>query len=577
MSHTWGQSKEFLKSVHIYSSDQLCVDDACILQSQRISCKSQVPKRPLLFSAKKRTIRTSVKSGRSECAGFSDMQDSQNANISVAIYEVGGDSMVVKSLSTIQLLELNRQQRNLLLMRPVFDLESRKMQYASPVDAERRLFEGIDTNYLVLCLLDYLMEAVAVDSGRTSKEVITHVAELAFTMKAELLDEECFRIAEVVLDQIANRSDKHKDFEYDYFDASKKQMRSYRFKLVDYLPDISDIYKFMPTREGYLVYLGMLDLAPEDAAELMEKMLHLLIERGRFIDAIELAKKARTISIEYSQRIRDTILRARRAPSTVNWKSEIAPKLGDARTHIGKRQIEDNRMNESVQKSLYTAMEKDVRQNLIALRTVLQSAGKVRTKLLQDVMVAPEQFLEAQRNLFKIRTASTLPDLENLLLPEVMQLPVSGISSVGEEILSAFMPARIDRIFDLNTAVILLLEKHEVELSPELDDGEILAFEELHTMFTAEERKDATEWLQEKLMGIENTTSEKILKSAIQDGLSPEVCQCIALLIYQSFADESPTRAFDIRLCGNRFTLMFASGGNLTLQRRRNHDYELQS
>ena len=309
--------------------------------------------------------------------------------------------MVTKGSGTLQLLDLSRQQRNLLLMRPVFELEARKYQYESPV-AEHHLFEGIDTHYLVLCLLDYLMEAVAVDAGRTTKEVIYHLAELVSTMQPQLQEEECIRAAEIVLDAIANRTDKHKDFEYEFFDAPSKSMRSYRFKLIEYLPDISDVFRFVPTREGYLVYLGMLDLAPEDAAELMEKMLQLLIERGRFLDAIEIAKKARTISIEFSQKIRDTILRARRAPSTVNWKGEIAPKISDARQHVTRRQMEDARMTESVQSSLSNAIERQVRQNLIGLKSVLQSAGKVRTRLLQDIMCAPEQFLDAQRMLFKV-------------------------------------------------------------------------------------------------------------------------------------------------------------------------------
>lgn len=484
--------------------------------------------------------------------------------------------MTTKSLSSVQLLDLTRQQRNLLLMRPVFDLENRKLQYESPVN-EHRLFDNIDTSYLVLCLLDYLMEAVAVDAGRTTKEVIYHLAQIAFTMQPEAVEEECIRIAEVVLDAIANRSDKHKEFEYEFFDTQSKAMRTYRFKLIEYVPDIADVFRFVPTREGYLVYLGMLDLAPEDAAELMEKMLQLLIERGRFSDAIDIAKKARTISIEFSQKIRDMILRARRAPSTVNWKGEIETKLHDARGHVQKRQIEDARMTDSVQTSLSNAFERGVRQSLIGLKSVLQNAGKLRTRLLQDIMSAPEQFLEAQRALFRVKTASDLPDLENLLFPEIMRLPLDNIASMAEPVISAFMPARVIRVFDLNTVMMVLLEKRELPPAPELDSGEIVSLEELQTVYSDEDKKCAQDWLAEKLSIVSNTSSEILLRAAINDGLTQEVCQCIALLLYQSFSDDSPTRGFDIDVNGDRFHLTFASGSSLTLRRLKEVAYEYQS
>ncbi len=485
------------------------------------------------------------------------------------------EDVIRKSLGHPKLLELSRQQRNLLLMRPVFELEARKLTYEAPA-SKRRLFESIDASYLVLSLLDDLMEAVAVGSGRTTNEVIHHIAEIACTMQPEMHEEDCYRIGEVVLDAVANRSDKHKSFEYDYFDATTKSTQTHRFKLVDYAPDISDSYRFVPTREGYLVYLGMLDLAPEDAAELMEKMLHLLIDRGRFSEAIDIAKKARTISIEFSQKIRDTILRARRAPSTVNWKNEIQPRLHDARSHVHNRQREDSRMNDAVQSSLSAAYEYSVRQNLGALRKLLQDSVKLRTRLLQDIMSAPEQFMEAQRALFKIKTATNLPDLENLLLPEVMRLSLSTLAEIAEPVASAFMTASLKRIFDLNSATQLLLEKRESGSDPEPDDGEILPIDDLQNIFSKEQLDNAMVWLLDKLSHVSATSSEILLNSAAADGLSEPVCHCIALLLYQYFGTEDATRAFNISATQDRFRLQFVSGTILTLQRRKEPTYEHQ-
>jgi hypothetical protein len=58
------------------------------------------------------------------------------------------------------LLDLSRQQRNLILMTPLFELESSKA-YFRGVNDETNLFRHLDCHYLSLSMLDVLMEGVA--------------------------------------------------------------------------------------------------------------------------------------------------------------------------------------------------------------------------------------------------------------------------------------------------------------------------------------------------------------------------------------------------------------------------------
>lgn len=74
------------------------------------------------------------------------------------------------------LLDLSRQQRNLLLLRPIFHLERYKTMLGDEGGADRTLFHGIDTHYLALSALDLMMEATTVSSGSTSVEVVIHLA-----------------------------------------------------------------------------------------------------------------------------------------------------------------------------------------------------------------------------------------------------------------------------------------------------------------------------------------------------------------------------------------------------------------
>lgn len=223
--------------------------------------------------------------------------------------------------SSSGLLDLSRQQRNLLLLRPLFQLELNKQR----IGEDGTLFDGIDTHYLLLSALDLMMEGTTVSTGCTSDEILTHIADTAAAMKPALSNVQLAKIADTILAALDNKANSYKEFSFDYFDATRKSTRTIRFRLVAYEPDIEDVYRYKPTAEGYLVYLGMLDLSPEDAQELMEKMLDLLVQRGRFDAALEIARRARTLSIEYRQLIRDKLYQAYRAPGTVNWKRTSAP------------------------------------------------------------------------------------------------------------------------------------------------------------------------------------------------------------------------------------------------------------
>src|SRR5687767_3413944 len=95
------------------------------------------------------------------------------------------------------LLDLTRQQRNLLLLRPLFQLELSKNRFGDEEGADSSLFEGIDTHYLVLMALDYMMEGVTVAMGFTEAEVANHLAKITCAMKPALTERQSQRVAQI--------------------------------------------------------------------------------------------------------------------------------------------------------------------------------------------------------------------------------------------------------------------------------------------------------------------------------------------------------------------------------------------
>lgn len=99
-----------------------------------------------------------------------------------AVAAAAGTPKTDNMAPTSGLLDLSRQQRNLLLLRPLFALELNKQR----VGEDSALFQGVDTQYLVLSVLDRMMEGTTVSTGCTSEEVLTHLADVVAAMKPSL-------------------------------------------------------------------------------------------------------------------------------------------------------------------------------------------------------------------------------------------------------------------------------------------------------------------------------------------------------------------------------------------------------
>ncbi|WP_222846786.1 hypothetical protein [Chitinolyticbacter meiyuanensis] len=444
--------------------------------------------------------------------------------------EVASDMAYVAP--TLGLLDLSRQQRNLLLLRPLFALELSKQR----IGEDGSLFLGIDTHYLALSALDQMMEGTTVSTGCTSDEVLTHIAGVAAIMKPALNKAELLKVAETVLAALDNKSNQYKEFAFEHFEAAYKGPRMVRFRLVTYVPDLEDIYRYKPTPEGYLVYLGMLDLAPEDAQELMEKMLDLLVQRGRFDAALEIAKRARTLSIEYRQLIRDKLHQAYRAPGTVNWTRDMGPGLDRARDHVRQRQAEDQWMEESVLEALRQAEEPRARTNLALLLKTLQGASMLRTQLVGDISGANDRFLESQRAVFRARRATGLPDLESRLLPQLIELPIPYLVKHAEHMLSAMYPPTQPRVYDLNSLFSLLLEQRAEDKESEEDDGEIKPYEPPPLQFDEAVIKQAAAWLGGKFSLGQSWRLDELLYQAEEAGFDWTMRRCLVLTLFRAYA-----------------------------------------
>jgi len=436
----------------------------------------------------------------------------------------------------VGLIDLAPQQRNLLLMRPLFQLELTKNMFSDGGGGS--LFDGIDTNYLSLVALAYMMEGTAVAMGYTLVEVQQYLAHIVAHMRPTLTVTQRNRISEIVLDALDNASNNYQEHSYEYFDSRTGKNREVRFRLTTYEPDLEDTYRYRPTAEGYLVLMGMLDLEVEDHQILVERMLQLLIERGRFDQAYEFARRARMLSIEHRQLLRDFITQAWRAPGSVIWARDIGPRLREARTHIRDRQEEDRRMEESVREQLTKVDDIRAREQLVRLHEVLKSASTLRAQLQFEVSGAGEKFMDAQATAFRARKFTGLPDFEARLLPATLRIRSDRLAQGADAILLSLYPAAVPKTPDLSQILAVLLERRTLEKNFDNDvPGEVVPFKMYPDPFPNDIAEFVHHWLKSKFSLGASWRLDELLDAAEDEGLAVLECQCIAYALYRSFPD----------------------------------------
>lgn len=464
------------------------------------------------------------------------------------------------------LLDLTSHQRNLLLIRPILKLDFNKLMHTR--EDGSYLLEGIDTNYLCLAALYFMMEGSAIQQGYTQAEVRDHLKMLVSSMRRTIDEDSRGRIADIVMEALSNKSKRYIEHRESYFDATTGETKYLNFRLIRWEPDLDQNYRYSPTREGYLVLMGMLDLEVEDYQVLIEKMLVYLMDHGRFEQAYDLANRAITLSVEHRQIIRDFIRQAARAPGSVKWSTDIQPTLNSARKHVEERQSVDFSMKESLTEKIRGLDNPEARSPLTKLHGQLEAANLQRMRLLTEISGAGTDFLEGQVSGFRARRASGLPDLEYSILPDLMGRPISEIAGFADSVLLSLYPAVNVMVPDLSNLFHLLLERRSEGMDDESegDEGEIEEFLEIPMPFPKEMTAKIHRWLDPKMHGTDILHLGQILDQAEADGLTFMERKAVAFELYRAFADSESRYKNRHAVIDGEFVSSVVFGDNLRFE-----------
>ncbi|MCM2310353.1 MAG: hypothetical protein NDI84_03025 [Steroidobacteraceae bacterium] len=474
-----------------------------------------------------------------------------------------GQTTPVAAPERPRVLDLTRQLRNLLLLRPLFEF-ALKIRRTEEGDG---LYEGLDAQYLALALLDFIMEGGALGRGRSRVETINHIGEVVRRMKPAISDFDARRVGQELLDALHNQAGLFHPFEYTYFDAGTETVQPFRFSLLRYerAEDESSYYRV--TDEGFLVYLGMLDLGAANMQEFMDKLLHELIRRGRVDDAVQVSNQAYRQALRFFEHIRTQLESAIRTPARVSWPADIEPVLKNSREHLNARTTEQHSLLDVVTSKLSDSVaDPAARANLAHLSERLQQEQRVGASLDTLLAAAANRYMRAQTANFRARPKQRMPDLDQVVLRELMQLDVTTLAEAGDRMGHHLIGAETPRLFDFNLLFKRLLETSVDDVAVPEDSGERMSIDDIPPHFTAEDHREAEAFLAEFFAAHAETDIVSVLAAAEAAGIGARSISLMVFRMYQGYSRKESRYPVSTRAEG-RFDHRLVTGSKLVFTR----------
>lgn len=429
--------------------------------------------------------------------------------------------------SPVRRPDLSGQLRNLALCRALSELEADKNRR---VRDGSRMFEGIDSQYLGLALIDWMMGESFFRQGVERDEAIAHVAQLAAEMKPQLPPADASRIGEEVFDALSNGGRNNQQaFRVEYWDAAARRTAIHEFRLLRYTQLDNEQWLWEVTRDGLLLHLGMLNLPSDIAGELERMMLSRLLAEGRVDDAARMADRARIQAQIFVRDIDQSIFLAARG-SRVDWARDIVPRTVQARKDVKTRIKLDADILDALKTSLPDAAEAE-RPALLRVKSLVETCQKVHTELDSRLNQASRQFRHHQSSQFALRLPDAEVDPQEGLLVPLLAVAMADIAAEADDIARLLSAPVVRRLPTLSDVITAAEESWVMPVRSDADDVEddILAVLPLDETFSPELTAELGAWFAEALDTRGELATDEALALAEAAGRSPLERRLLAL------------------------------------------------
>ena len=427
---------------------------------------------------------------------------------------------------------LTRQQRNMALVEPIarLSLDRRVIFRDDPGIPDR-----LDVQFLALSAIDFVMERSAIESGALPDEIIEHIAREAAHIKPDLTERQGLKVGQTIVDHLGNAREGHKAFRIEYYDPGRGGFSFHDFRLLALSTAVDGSPRFKLAAGAQTLALAMLDVGPEFAQEAEAIMLQKAVERGRFEDALTLARRSRIRSIHYKQYIEDQLFHARRAADRLTWSEAVLPQLDQARAHLADRRKHETIIIESIREHLAEA-QGDARDRLVVLKNTIDDSHERHAALFQRVMSASEEFRRIQADAFRTRLVRDIPDIEERILGPLLAAPIRTAADMGDDIAIVFAAPSPPHLYDL----ALLFEtatqpRAQRDPAGTEDIYDLVTLERVPPEFDGDDIRTAQDWLARTIEARMRLDMASAIREAENQDLAESTLRCILFLMLRSW------------------------------------------
>lgn len=361
---------------------------------------------------------------------------------------------------------LTRRLRSLVRTGPIHRIEAGKASRSR--DLERHDLRG-----LALRAIDAAIEQMGLGYGARRADLHEALSPLIRAAEPAVSAADVAEIADAVIDGLLNESNRRLAFDERYaaYEGGAVVTRSVAFHLLREEEADDGTIVLKATTEAINLYAGMLEVDVEDAQTAAEAVLAAQLARGAIGAAVATARQARHRSIEYAEKVRDTLRRARRDVSQVDPQGMLAT-LASARRHLAERLDVERGLLDTVGERVQEAAVADV-PALVELRDALDDCRQRHLKLHEHLLGASQTWLDEQeRQRFRRGRESALPDLERDVLEPLAALPRATITPVIDALVLPLHAPAPPPVLGLAALIDALLAPRRAVAELDLDHAE---------------------------------------------------------------------------------------------------------
>lgn len=344
--------------------------------------------------------------------------------------------------------------------------------------------ENIDVFRVIAEVLDAVIaEMSGPNEGATYELLLALIAPRVRQLDPAFDDAQIDRLLSYIIDGLINQKERdsfRSRYQHEADDGTVRWV-PFSFKLLKEVdPAGRGEVRYQATSEAINIYLASFAVDIEAAQAADEAMVHHFVKHGRHHDAGLAAKNALDRSVQYRVRLRQALGAIERSIVAINYESDFAPIVRDARRHLGERIATEGELLGMVEERLPSAGNDD-RHHLAITRDLIQRAMHQHAGLSTEIISANARFLnELLRQRFRRAPSVMLADPFVDITKPLLLTPIGRLDEWFQEAPFSFFGIAAPRPAHLAELADLLLQDLPVTSTDNqiVKDSEIVSDEQ---------------------------------------------------------------------------------------------------